>query len=471
MVSVVVLSVYSWAKHIILKRVLKDNFAYLLIYDNYFNLKGGHTHVYPFNEEDPNGPTRTDESYNDDVKKRYTQNGVMGYCCLSYLAHFHPISGTCIDYMHTVLEGVVKSLFHKWFSQENHSKDYSLRKDMNLIDIRILSIRPPKFVPTTPRSIFSWKTWRAHEYLSFLVYYSIPLFHDIMETIQFEHLIKLVIFMEILLSREIKLCDLDFGQKIIEAFVSDFSKIYTINSMLSGVHELLHLVDCTKNFGPLNYINCFPFEELNRKVIGTIHGRDLMGEEFIKLFSLMQSLTSTVSNLNSDSKLVDYIKQEMFFKTSNRKRVLQQNNKVKVLGKKEIIKDLQIIELIEKKFGLKLEQIEVYNKISFKEVIYSSSKLQSKNFDSCFMLKDGKTGIIECFFQLNNKFWVVAKQIIRYNNPFYWSDCSEIRASTNFCYISSNLFIDEVTNINKLALTIIENKYFISNFTISHLFS
>ena len=49
-------------------------------------------------------------------------------------------------------------------------------------------------------------------------------------------------------------------QKIIESFVKDYCKFYSINSMLSGVLELLHLVDCTKNSGPLNNINCFSFE-------------------------------------------------------------------------------------------------------------------------------------------------------------------------------------------------------------------
>ena len=71
--------------------------------------------------------------------------------------------------------------------------------------------------------------------------------------------------------------------------------------MLSGVHELLHLVECTRNFGPLNNINCFPFKELNQKCIGSIHGRDLIGEEFIKLFSIMQSLGAAVSELNVNS--------------------------------------------------------------------------------------------------------------------------------------------------------------------------
>jgi hypothetical protein len=168
-----------------------------------------------------------------------------------------------------------------------------------------------------------------------------------MESDQLEHLIKLVIFMEIILSREIKLEDLDFAHKIIEAFVEDYSKLYTISSMLSGVHELLHLLECTKNFGPLNNINCFPFEELNRKVIGTIHGRSLIGEEFIKLFSLMQSQSNTVTSFAKQSKLVNFIKKEMVFKTSNRKKTNYGKIEIKVLGRKEIIKDSEVLTVID----------------------------------------------------------------------------------------------------------------------------
>ena len=120
--------------------------------------------TYKYNDDNPAGPLRTDDLYNDDVKKAINEgvdsNGVKGY--LNYFDFFNPISGTCIDYMHSVLEGVVKSLFKLWFGQECHEMKTSLRRFMQTIDSRLLNIKPPKFIPTTPRSIYSWKTWRAH---------------------------------------------------------------------------------------------------------------------------------------------------------------------------------------------------------------------------------------------------------------------------------------------------------------------
>ena len=96
--------------------------------------------------------------------------------------------------MDSLLEGVVKSMFSKWFGQENNKMSCSLKNYMQQIDQRVINIMPPKYIPTTPRSIYCWKAWRSHEYLSFILYYGLPVFVDIMEADQFEHLIKLVKF-------------------------------------------------------------------------------------------------------------------------------------------------------------------------------------------------------------------------------------------------------------------------------------
>ena len=43
-------------------------------------------------------------------------NGVKGNCTLNNLKYFNSVDSTCIDYMHSVLEGVIKSLFNYWFN-------------------------------------------------------------------------------------------------------------------------------------------------------------------------------------------------------------------------------------------------------------------------------------------------------------------------------------------------------------------
>jgi hypothetical protein len=70
--------------------------------------------------------------------------------------------------------------------------------------------------------------------------------------------------METLLSRKISRESLVIVRKILINFVKEAQEIYPADIMVSGMHEILHLVDCTLNFGPLNCINSFQFEELNR---------------------------------------------------------------------------------------------------------------------------------------------------------------------------------------------------------------
>ena len=133
------------------------------------------SHVYPLNHANPTGPERTNENYSVDLRDVKLQSGpdravhgVKGPCVLSHLASFHPVTSTGIDYMHSVLEGVVKALFISWFEPEFAKSNYSLRKYMQEVDRRLRSIKPPSFVPTTPRSIYCYKNWRAYEMLAFI---------------------------------------------------------------------------------------------------------------------------------------------------------------------------------------------------------------------------------------------------------------------------------------------------------------
>lgn len=117
----------------------------------------------------------------------------------------------------------------------------------------------------------------------------------------YQSLKKLVVFIEIILSSEINVEYLTQAEKLITEFVEEVSELYPPTKMLSGMHEMLHLVDCTLDFGPLNCINCFQFEELNRKLMRFLHGHDLIGEELIKIFTTAQILSSF-----SNSSIISY---------------------------------------------------------------------------------------------------------------------------------------------------------------------
>jgi hypothetical protein len=107
----------------------------------------GSSHVYPYNEDNPSGPYRTEDLYklhlHNATSNKKDTFGVKGPCILSNCKYYKLILSTCIDYVHSVLEGVIKKLFTYWFDSKYSSRCFSIRKFMQTIDDRILLIRPP----------------------------------------------------------------------------------------------------------------------------------------------------------------------------------------------------------------------------------------------------------------------------------------------------------------------------------------
>ncbi len=215
---------------------------------------------------------------------------------LSDLSFYHPILNTNIDYMHSIMEGVLKRFFRAWFHDKLDLElpDKSLKDQREEINLRLLRIRPPSFVPNAPRDIYSWNLWKASEFLAFLLYFCLPVFNHIMKADYFSHLIKLVVCLEYLLAENISKSDLDDLNSILTAFVRDSEMLYGPDINLSGMHELLHIVQCTLDFGPLNIVSTFPFEENNRGILSLIHGHDLIGDEFLKAMSVAQALRTSI---------------------------------------------------------------------------------------------------------------------------------------------------------------------------------
>jgi len=168
---------------------------------------------------------------------------------------------------------------------------------MQEIDKKLLQIRPSKFVPSTPRSIYSHNLWGAHEYFSFFLYYALAVFKDVMSLDYYQHLKKFVLFLETILSPKINVANLKRVEIVLIEFVNELSELYSKSIMLSGAYELLHLTQCTLGFGPLDSINCFQYEELNRKLMRFLHGTDLIGKEIIKICGTSQIISLNPNQL------------------------------------------------------------------------------------------------------------------------------------------------------------------------------
>jgi hypothetical protein len=425
-----------------------------------------HVHLYKFLEDNPAGPLRNKNVYEQDCLNQ--SYGIKGKIGLSELRFFSPLYNTNIDYMHSILEGVIKRFFRYWFDQNcsQSIKMYSME-----IDKRLLSIKPPSFIPVCPRSIDTRAKWRANEFLSFLLFYSLPVLFGILKSEYFLNLMKLVLGMECLLNRKISRENLVIVKKILISFVKEAQEIYPEDIMVSGMHEILHLVDCTLEFGPLNCNNSFQFEELNRKIIRLISGKDLIGDEFLKLFSVLQALT--YFSFKNDNKVIEkYFEENNIIKTSNKKASVPKSGIFTPLG--EIFEaSIEVQNKILSDFPEASVPLKCCLRLSFDGVIYTTSQSETKNCDFCVKTLGEKEnyGFIEVFAFNKNNAYVIMKKITNLSSCFYDPNHPELKSQMFLCNVTKKTFTCRIENLAKsFLINVGDNRLYMSTFSISHLF-
>jgi hypothetical protein len=417
---------------------------------------------------------RNCNNYQIDLKKatkNKASHGIKEKTILSELSLYHPILNTNIDYMHSILEGVVKRFFRSWFEEKynNQLPDKSLKESMYAINLRVMNIRPPSFIPNAPRDIFSWNLWKANEFLVFLLYYCLPVFNHIMKANYFAHLTKLVVAMQYLLGENINRNDLDDINDILVDFVKESSLLYGPSIMLSGMHELVHIVQCTIDSGPLNTVNVFMYEENNRGIISFLHGRDLVGDEFLKVFAVAQALHTYVESFVINPKLKKFLKKYVDIRTSNNK--LKTNQFDLKLGKLSEPLDNRFKELINKN-KLNFKMIKFANTVSIDGISFTDSNNKSRFNDSCVETPMGDIGFIyKIVVTRENKVYFILKRIVKLLDCFYYPPHEKYKSNIILCSVTNEFFICKIANVKKIFFIHINNELnFLSSFNMQHLF-
>ncbi len=243
--------------------------------------------------------------------------------------------GIPIDYMHAVLEGVVKTLLKCWFDTENHSKSYYLRPYISQIDNDIQKIKPPHELPRRPRSIDTHlKFWKASEYRAFILFYAIPVLKKYLQAEYIHHLSLLVFALHKLLSNKIKNETLPTIQAKLKLFYSLIPKLYCKEVCTANMHSLIHLVKFVVLWGPLWTTSTFPFENANGVLKRQIHGTRNVLQQMIFMIKLRESF-SLHSSKETSSKNDDVIIGKVFRRVLSRNHsdVLGIESQVTVFGK------------------------------------------------------------------------------------------------------------------------------------------
>uniref|UniRef100_A0A1X7TS34 Transposase domain-containing protein n=1 Tax=Amphimedon queenslandica TaxID=400682 RepID=A0A1X7TS34_AMPQE len=188
-------------------------------------------------------PMRTEAGMERDVQASIRQNtivhGIKGKSPL--YGYLSMINGIPPDYMHCVLEGVTKSLLTLWTSSNYHNKPYSIRRDLPIIDAALCTQTPPHEFSRSPRSIVqNMSYWKASEFRSWLLFYSLPLLLNALPPLYFHHYALLVCAMHILLAKEVTEIECSAAEEMLTDFCKLLPELYE-NGGPVGHTQLSHL--------------------------------------------------------------------------------------------------------------------------------------------------------------------------------------------------------------------------------------
>lgn len=220
------------------------------------------------------------------------------------------VDGVPSDYMHCVLEGVVKWLLKAWTGQKFHDKPFSIRRFLDVLDQSLLKQRPPHELTRPPRSIkLHLSYWKASEFRSWLLFYSLPLLLHILPPLYFHHFSLLVCSIHLLLQTRASVVQTHAAEEMLQDFCSFLPELYGVSSCTMNAHCLTHLPYFVRKWGPLWTHSAFSFESMNGTLTNMVHSTKKIAEQLSFSLDIKVSLQEIYSHLEAKDtqKLLDYL--------------------------------------------------------------------------------------------------------------------------------------------------------------------
>jgi hypothetical protein len=201
-----------------------------------------------------------------------------------------------------------------------------------------------------------------------------------------------------------------------------------------------------------------------------IHGTDLVGDEFLKVFSVSQALHTFVDNFVQNQQLKNFIQKYADIKSCNNKSKI---NSVDLKLSKLVSPLNKRFEYLLNSSKLKFKKIKFTNRVSISGILFTDSSNKSRFNNSCVQLKNGDYGIIyKIVVTEERKVYFLIKRIVKLLDCFFNYKYPRYKSSLFLCSISDEYFIYTIDSVKKMFLiNINEELNFISSFNMNHLFT
>lgn len=396
-------------------------------------------------------PMRTMDMYSRWLKSAERNNhavkGIKGRSELSKLENFDIFQDCPADYLHAVLEGVMKHLLTTWFKSKFHKREWYLGKFKNQINEIIKTISCPVEIKRILRPIQQIKYWTAAEFKYFLLYYSVPCLINFLPKKYFKHFFLFLWSINMLSQKHISDSDLDKVEKTLIKFVQGVETLYGQKFMVYNIHLLLHLVQNVKRFGALWAWSNFPFETYNGLLKTLYNGTQCIPEQIVKVYN---RLTFIKQNKNEFSKgHCNEDAKNQFTKLLKQLHVTLDfvyDSDLKIFGKpqKQHLSSIEKI-LFENFYAVEFvdQQVTTFLRFAYKNIVYHSLsyKRMSKRINSVIETVEGKFMKIiklmylsvpnECYLIFGNELQIVDRDVCKYQGLTSREICRLVKETQN----------------------------------------
>ena len=172
-----------------------------------------------------------------------------------------------IDYMHLCCLGVTRKLIQFWLRGKNLTTRQP-SKVVSALSDKLINLHPhiPAEFARKPRGLTEIDRWKATELRQFMIYSGPVVLKDILPQELYDNFLLFSVGMSLLLCPNLSDSMIDFAHRMLVAFVNNFDELYGKGEIVFTIHQVIHLADEYRQFGPLDNVSSFPFENFLGKI-------------------------------------------------------------------------------------------------------------------------------------------------------------------------------------------------------------
>lgn len=165
----------------------------------------------------------------------------------------------------------------------------------------------PKEFSRRPRSLSEVAYWKATEFRQFLLYTGPSVLKTVLNRDIYTHFLTLHVAVSILISPMLTTNknNVDYAEKLLQHFVESFEKIYGKEYMSHNVHNLLHLSNEVRKFGPLDSFSSFRFENFLQNLKSFLHKAEKPLQQVIRRYT--ERRQSQYESINNKLQFIHFI--------------------------------------------------------------------------------------------------------------------------------------------------------------------